>query len=149
MSGPESAIEPDMIPYGMKAALLCLEDGPWRAGAAAFFKDLGYYLMDEPDPARAAARLRLNAVDAVVLGENMRAPLTEMHARPGLRRREAALFVVGSAPSLDAWAAFVSGADWTLAEGDAPKCAELLSEALKRQDGMREPWRLAEAARGA
>lgn len=149
MSGPESAIEPDMIPYGMKAALLCLDDGPWRAGAAAFFKDLGYYLMDEPDPARAAAKLRLNAVDAVVLGEAMRDPLEEMHARPGLRRREAALFVVGGSPSLDAWAAFVSGADWTLAEGDAPKCAELLAEALKRQDGMREPWRLAEAARGA
>ncbi|KAF0233254.1 MAG: hypothetical protein FD177_1885 [Desulfovibrionaceae bacterium] len=149
MSGPESAIEPDMIPYGMKAALLCLEDGPWRAGAAAFFKDLGYYLMDEPDPARAAAKLRLNAVDAVVLGETMRDPLAEMHARPGLRRREAALFLVGAAPSLDAWAAFVSGADWTLAEADAPRCAELLAEALKRQDGMREPWRLAEAARGA
>lgn len=149
MSGPESAIEPDMIPYGMKAALLCLDNGPWRAGAAAFFRDLGYYLMDEPDPARAAAKLRLNAVDAVVLGENMREPLEEMHARPGLRRREAALFLVGAAPSLDAWAAFVSGADWTLAEADASRCAELLAEALKRQDGMREPWRLAEAARGA
>jgi hypothetical protein len=149
VSQPDTAIEPDMIPYGMKAALLCLADGPWRAGAATFFKDLGYYLMDEPDPTRAAAKLRLNAVDAVVLGEDMREPLEEMHARPGLRRREAALFLVGDAPSLDAWAAFVSGADWTLAQADAPKCAELLGEALKRQNGMREPWRLAEAARGA
>jgi hypothetical protein len=149
VSQPDTAIEPDMIPYGMKAALLCLEDGPWRAGAAAFFRELGYYLMDEPDPARAAARLRLNAVDAVVLGEAMAAPLEEMHQRPGLKRRETALFLVGAGPSLDAWAAFVSGADWTLAQADAPRCAELLAEALKRQDASREPWRLAEASRGA
>jgi hypothetical protein len=142
----QPAIEPEMIPYGMKAALICLDEGPWREGARAYFAGQGYYLMDEPDPEPAAARLRLNAVDAVVAGAGKAAALQEMHARPGLRRRETVLFVVGEYSSLDAWAAFASGADWVLSEADAGRCPELLAEALKRQEAAREPWRLAEGA---
>jgi hypothetical protein len=145
MSEQQPAIEPEMIPFGMKAALLCLDPGPWLDGAKAYFASEGYYLIDEPDPVRAAAKLKLNAVDAAVCGENKAEALEEMNVRPGLRRRETALFVVGAGASLDAWAAFVSGADWVLSEADASRGRELLSEALKRQEASREPWKLAEA----
>jgi len=144
MSQQETVIEPELIPYGMKAALVCLDEGAWRDGAKAYFTAQGYYLMDEPDPARAAAKLRLNALDAAVVGEGKSEALEEMHGRPGLWRRDTALFVVGGAQSLDAWAAFQCGADWTLNAADAPRAAELLSEALKRQEASREPWRLAQ-----
>lgn len=143
---PSAAVEPEMIPYGMKVALVCLDDGPWRAGALSFFKERGYYLIDEPDAKIAAAKLRLNATDAVVAGQAKAEALAEMHERPGLRRRDTALFVVGGTPSLDAWAAFASGADWVLSDADAGKCAVLLDEALKRHEASREPWRMAEAA---
>jgi hypothetical protein len=144
MNGQQTAIEPELIPYGMKAALVCLDDGPWREQAKAFFTAQGYYLMDEPDPARAAAKLKLNALDVAVVGEAKTEALEEMHSRPGMRRRDTALFVVGDKPSLDSWAAFAAGADWMLNLGDAPRAAELLSEALKRQEASREPWRLAQ-----
>ena len=149
MSEQLPAIEPEMIPYGMKAALLCLDPGPWRDAAKAYFTAEGYYLMDEPDPVRAAAKFKLNAVDVAVCGEKKTEALEEMNARPGLRRRETALFVVGAQASLDAWAAFASGADWVVAETDAPRARELFSEALKRQEASREPWRLAEAGPAA
>jgi hypothetical protein len=142
------ALEPEMIPHGMKSALICLDEGPWREAARAYLSGRGYHLMDEPDPETAAARLRLNAVDAVVASEDKTAALQEMHERPGLRRRETVLFLVGAFASLDPWAAFASGADWVLAEADAPRCPELMAEAFKRQEALREPWRLAEDALG-
>ncbi|MBI4805774.1 MAG: hypothetical protein HY795_11125 [Desulfovibrio sp.] len=144
MSEVQPAIEPELIPYGMKAALVCLEDGPWRDGAKAYFTQQGYYLMDEPDSAVAAAKLKLNSLDVVVAGEAKTEALGEMNSRPGLRRRETTLFVVGAQPSMDAWAAFQSGADWVLNTADASRCAELLTEALKRQEAQREPWKLAQ-----
>lgn len=144
MNGQQPAIEPELIPYGMKAVLLCLDDGPWHEGAKAYFTAQGYYLMDEPDPARAAAKLRLNALDVAVVGEEKAEALEEMHSRPGLKRRDTALFVVGAQPSLDSWAAFASGVDWVLNTADAARAAEFLSEALKRQEASREPWRLAQ-----
>jgi len=144
MSELQPAIEPELIPYGMKTALVCLDSGPWREDAKAYFTQQGYYLMDEPDPAVAAAKLKLNSVDVVVAGEAKAEALGEMNARPGLRRRETALFIVGAQPSMDAWAAFQSGADWVLNVSDAGRCAELLTEALKRQEAQREPWRLAQ-----
>ena len=143
MSELQPAIEPELIPYGMKTALLCLDAGPWRDGAKAYFTQQGYYLMDEPDPAVAAAKLKLNSLDVVVAGETKTEALEEMHSRPGIRRRETALFVVGAQPNLDSWTAFQSGADWVLNTDEAGRCAEFLTEALKRQEAQREPWRLA------
>jgi hypothetical protein len=144
MSEMQPAIEPELIPYGMKAALVCLDDGPWRDGAKTYFTQQGYYLMDEPNPGMAAAKLKLNSVDVVVTGEDKTEALEEMNSRPGLKRRDTALFVIGAQPSMDAWAAFQSGADWVLNVADASRCAELLTEALKRQEAQREPWRLAQ-----
>lgn len=147
MSQIEKAVEPEMIPYGVKVALLCLDQGPWLSGAREYFKAQGHYLIEEPDAALAAVKLRLNAVDVALVGAAKAEALEEIHSRPGLRRRDSALFVVHGAdgpPSLDAWAAFASGADWVLAESDAAKAAELLTEALKRQEAQREPWRMAE-----
>lgn len=144
MSADKPVIEPEMIPYGMKAALVCLDAGPWREACAGYFKREGYYLVDEPDGGTTAAKLRLNALDVVVADAGKAEALAEMHARPGIRRRESALFLVGDFKSLDSWAAFAAGADWVLAKDDAPKAAELLSEALKRHEASREPWKLAE-----
>lgn len=146
MSAEKPALEPEMIPYGVKAVLVCLDAGPWRDGARAYFAAQGYYLMDEPDEELAAAKARLNALDVVLAGQGKAALLAELHGRPGLRRRETALFIVGDFASLDSWAAFSSAADWVLGQGDAPRAAELLTEALKRQEASREPWRLAEEA---
>jgi len=143
MSEQQPAYEPELIPYGVKVALLCLDPGPWRDSARAYFGSQSYYLMDEPDPAGAAARLRLNAVDVVVAADSKKEALEELHARPGLKRRETTLFVVGPQPSLDSWAAFQTGADWMLSAGDANRGEELISEALKRQEAQREPWVLA------
>lgn len=145
MSAQQPAVEPELIPYGMKAALVCLDPGPWREAAKAYFSAQGYYLMDEPDPSLAAAKLRLNALDVVVAGQAKTEALRELDERPGLRRRETALLVVGAEASLDSWAAFLVGADWVLAEADASRAAELLAEALKRQEASREPWKLAES----
>jgi hypothetical protein len=144
MSELQPAIEPELIPYGMKAALVCLDDGPWRDGSKAYLKEQGYYLMDEPDPAIATAKLKLNSVDVVLIGETKTEAIEEMNSRPGLKRRETTLFVVGAQPSMDAWTAFQSGTDWVLNSADASRCAELLTEALKRQEAQREPWRLAQ-----
>jgi hypothetical protein len=144
MSEMQPTIEPELIPYGMKAALVCLDNGPWRESAKAYFTKQGYYFMDEPDPAVAAAKLKLNSVDVLVASETKAEALGEMNSRPGLRRRETTLFVVGAQPSMDAWAAFQSGADWVLNTADASRCAELLTEALKRQEAQREPWKLAQ-----
>lgn len=146
MSAGKPVVEPEMIPYGMKAALLCLDPGPWRDGARAYLAGQGYYLLDEPDADTASAKARLNALDVVLAGQGKAALLAELHGRPGLRRRETALFIVGDFASLDSWAAFSSAADWVLGQGDAPRAAELLTEALKRQEASREPWRLAEEA---
>lgn len=136
--------EPEMIPYGMKVALLCLDAGPWREAAKAYFTAQGHYLLDEPEAAGAAASLRVNAVDVVIAHESKTEALEELHARPGLKRRDTTLFVVGTKPSLDSWGAFLTGADWLLAEADAPRAAELLAEGLKRQEAQREPWVLAQ-----
>lgn len=144
MSELQPAIEPELIPYGMKTALVCLDPGPWRDAAKAYFAREGFYLMDEQDPSVAAARLKLNSVDVVVADEAKTEALEEMHSRPGLRRRETALFVIGGQPSMDSWAAFQAGADWVLNVADAGRCAELFTEALKRQEASREPWRLAQ-----
>jgi len=144
MSELHPVIEPELIPYGMKAALVCLDDGPWRDGTKAYFTEHGYYLMDEPDPAISAAKLKLNSVDVVVTEATKTETLQEINSRPGLKRRETTLFVVGAQPSMDAWTAFQSGVDWVLNTADASRCAELLTEALKRQEAQREPWRLAQ-----
>lgn len=146
MSAGKPVVEPEMIPYGMKAALLCLDPGPWRDGARAYLAGQGYYLLDEPDADTASAKARLNALDVVLTQADKAALLAEMLARPGLKRRETALCVVGRFQSLDSWAAFALAADWVLGEADASRAGELLAEALKRQDAAREPWRLAEQA---
>jgi len=144
MSEQTPVLEPEMIPYGTKAVLLCLENGPWRDAAVAYFKAQSYYVIDEPDEATAVAKLKLNAVDVVLAGSGKADVAGELHSRPGLRRRETAFMLVGPAASLDAWAAFQAAADWTLAETDAPRAAELLGESLKRHEASREPWRLAQ-----
>ncbi len=144
MSAEKPVIEPEMIPYGMKAALVCLDAGAWRDACAGYFKREGYYLIDEPDDATAAAKLRLNALDVVVADPGKTEAMAEMNARPGLRRRESALFLIGDFKSLDSWSAFSTGADWVLAAGDTGRADEFLSEALKRHEASREPWKLAE-----
>ncbi len=143
---PPAALEPEMIPHGAKAALVAVSDPSWLRVAAGFFRDKGYYLLEEADPTLAAQKLLINAVDVALVEETAawQPVLTEITRRPGLKRRETCLIVIGAAKSLDSYAAFLLGADWTLFEGDVDRAEELLGEMLARQEDAREPWRLAE-----
>lgn len=140
------ALEPEMIPHGMKAALVAISDQRWRQASAAFFRDHGFYLLEEADPAIAVQKLLINAVDvALVDGSATWQPVREeITRRPGLKRRETCLMVVGSARSMDSYAAFLQGADWMVSTEDVGRAGELLGEMLARQEAAREPWTLAE-----
>ena len=140
------ALEPEMIPHGTKAALTAVTDPRWRQAAAVFFRDRGYYLIEETDPAVAVAKLLINAVDAALVeGSPLWQPvLDEITLRPGLKRRETCLIVTGNAKSMDSYAAFLLGADWVLHAEDVGRATELLGEMLARQEAAQEPWRLAE-----
>lgn len=142
------ALEPEMIPHGVKAALVAVTDPAWRRAALGFFRERGYHCLEETDPALAVAKLRINAVDAALV-EDLPAwqpVLAEITGRPGLKRRETCLTVTGRAKSLDSYAAFLMGADWVVNQGDVERAVELLGEILARQEASREPWVLAEPA---
>jgi len=139
-------LEPEMIPHGVKAALVAVSDPRWQQAAAAFFRDRGYYLLEETGPSMAVRKLLINAVDAALVeGSAPWQPVvTEIIRRPGLKRRETCLMVLGEAKSLDSYAAFLLGADWVVNQGDIERAGEVLGEILARQEASREPWVQAE-----
>jgi hypothetical protein len=138
----QADIVPEMIPHGVKACLLALSDAAWIEAAREFFLSRGFYLIQEPDPETASAKLRLNALDVVLTqdGPDFLAVAQELHGRPGLARRETCLILVGDFTSLDDFAAFAAGADFVLGKDDAARATTFLHEALRRFEDSRGMW---------
>jgi hypothetical protein len=150
-SGDRSS-EPEIFPPGSKVVFFFLTDSDWSQEARAFFQEQGYHVSTATDSGEAAAKLRLNAYNVLLIedSEEGRLLLREVANWSGVRRRECNVALLGEgSPSLDPQSAFRWGVNSWLKRADAGRCSELLGEVLKGYELHYELLRMAMQQDGA